>query len=56
MAYKKDPEKFIAGMEQCYLKILLEILKIPKKLQEKFENLTQRLFEFVAKEKEPKEK
>jgi len=32
-------------MEQCYLKIIKNMLKAPRKLVEKYEKLTEKLFE-----------
>ena len=36
---------FIRAVEQCYLKIIKNMLKAPRKLIEKYEKLTEKLFE-----------
>lgn len=55
--YEDNKQLFLRVVEQCYLKIVKNMLRAPRKLIEKYEKLTERLFEtayrqYVAKAKE----
>lgn len=43
--YEENKQVFLKAMEQCYLKIIKNMLKAPRKLIEKYEKLTEKLFE-----------
>jgi hypothetical protein len=44
-AFETDPEDFIASLTQCYLKILKNLLSCSKKDIDKFDKLSEKLFE-----------
>ncbi|KAL4471208.1 hypothetical protein ABPG72_007575 [Tetrahymena utriculariae] len=43
--YETNKAVFLKATEQCYLKIIKSLLKAPRKLIEKYEKLTEKLFE-----------
>lgn len=43
--YEENKSLFLRVVEQCYLKIVKNMLRAPRKLIEKYEKLTERLFE-----------